>query len=57
MEYTKVSLDKAEESFKKLGAKFKPIHIRYADNVKNSKECCRRIVEQVISYLYYPVCE
>jgi hypothetical protein len=57
MEYTKVSLDKAEETFKKLGAKFKPIHIRYADNVKNSKECCRRIVEQVISYLYYPVCE
>lgn len=44
MEYTRLSLVKAEESFASLGAKFRPIHIRYADNVKNSKACCKQIV-------------
>eukprot|EP01038_Epipyxis_sp_PR26KG_P006845 gene6845-9372_t len=45
MNYTVLSLRKAEETFKKLGNKFKVIHIRYADNVKDSKNICKRIFE------------
>ena len=47
MDYTRISLDKAEETFRLLGDKFKPVHIRYADNIKNPKEMCKRIVLQV----------
>ncbi len=46
MRYTKLSLDKAEASLQKLGGKLKVIHVRYADNVRNSQQVCRDVFEQ-----------
>jgi len=46
MTYTKLSLEKAEASFKKLGSGLKVIHIRYIDNVRNSKAVCKDVLEQ-----------
>lgn len=48
-EYTKLSLEKAEETLKKLGPEknIKMLHIRYADNVKEPKKICKQVVEAV----------
>jgi Sulfotransferase family len=43
VDFSKRSLDKAFESLKNIPNNV--IHIRYADNIKNPKEICRRIVE------------
>jgi len=44
--YTRRALDKAEETMAKLGDKFKMVHIRYADTVKDPKTLCKRVYEE-----------
>jgi len=39
VEYSRLALDKAFNSFKKLKSKI--IHIRYADNIKSPKDMCK----------------
>lgn len=56
MNYTKLSLEKAEATFKKLGKGLKVIHIRYIDNVKNTKAVCKNVLEQVLSFLVLCFC-
>lgn len=51
MEYTRLSLDKALNSFKQLGKNIKAVHVRYADNVKDPKSICKTITEQVLKSL------
>ncbi len=45
VQYTKLSLEKAEASMAKLGPKLKVIHVRYADNVKDSKGVCKAVFD------------
>lgn len=46
MHYTKRSLEMAEKTIAELGTKFKILHIRYADTIKNPKDTCRRVYEK-----------
>eukprot|EP01039_Chlorochromonas_danica_P004123 gene4123-4519_t len=45
MKYSKLCLAKAEASLEKLKGKIKIVHVRYEDNVKKSKDVCKRIFE------------
>ncbi len=55
MDYTADALEKADQSIEKAKKTMKIIHVRYADNVKNPKEICRKVFENVRSVLqYYP---
>jgi hypothetical protein len=48
MNYSKKSLDKAEETFTKLKDKnIKMVHIRYADNIKEPKKICKQVFDTV----------
>lgn len=47
LNYSKKALQKAQETIDKLGSKFKMIHVRYADNIKDSKRVCQSIFEKV----------
>jgi hypothetical protein len=72
LEYTELSLRKAQESLQRIGLGFtsgdstpgatpgattgvRVIHVRYEDNIKQSKKVCKDIVEQVIipSHIVY----
>lgn len=51
LKYTRLALDMAMASLEKMKNKVKVIHVRYADNVKNSKAVCKDICEQAgLSY-------
>jgi hypothetical protein len=47
VEYTRLSLDMALNTFAKYEKKVKVVHIRYADNVKNPKGCLAEICSKV----------
>ena len=49
MNYTKRCLEVAEESIKRLGSKFKILHIKYRETVKEPKETCKKVFEMVFS--------
>eukprot|EP01035_Chromulina_nebulosa_P016957 gene16957-22449_t len=46
LDYTRLSLDMAMDSLKRLEGKVKVVHVRYADNVKNPKGTCKDICER-----------
>lgn len=46
MDYTAYSLDKAVASIEKASATMRILHVRYADNIKNPKEICRKVFEK-----------
>lgn len=47
MNHTRKSLDRAEAVIKELGTRFKIMHIRYEDNVKDPKSICSEIFAKV----------
>jgi hypothetical protein len=53
LEYTYLALDMALTTLGKMKDKVKIVHVRYADNVKNSKAVCKNICEQVRFNILY----
>lgn len=47
LEYSKLSLQKAQETIDKLGDKVKVVHVRYMDTVKDPKQLCKQVYEKV----------
>jgi hypothetical protein len=51
LNYSRLCLDKAESTIKKLEGKIKVVHVRYADNMKDTKRVCKNVLTQVRSHL------
>jgi transcriptional regulator len=57
MNFTKKTLEKAEEAFIKLKEKnVNIIHVKYEKLVSNPKSICKNIFEKVFYYIYYYYC-
>jgi hypothetical protein len=47
MNYTKKCLQMAQDTIKRLGSKFKILHIRYGETIKAPKETCKKVYAMV----------
>lgn len=54
MEYTADALERAARSIEKASKTMKIIHVRYADNIKDPKSICKKVVESVSSSFSAP---
>ena len=56
LEYTADALERAAASIEKASKTMKIIHVRYADNIKNPKSICQKVIESVCLHSHSSCC-